>query len=185
MFCLTSFILFAIILHFVFLSMPEQTEAYYEMLASYIDDLEIAEEGFDCFTGILKNNIQAMGIVILYGFVPFIPMSIIPLCVNILALPALSAYYVINGISGFAVLLTMIVGIVPHGIFEIPAICLAVAAGLNLSRELSNKIIGKDISFKNTVKQTIRIFILYIAPMTVIAALIEAYITPAIMSLFM
>ena len=183
--CLTGFIFLSIAMHFVFLMQPEATTQLFDKLSEFIDGLNIPLGGWACFTGIFLNNIKAMFFSIIYGFIPFLFIPIIVLCTNIMSISVVSAYSIISGNSGIYVLLSMILGVVPHGIFEIPAICLAVTLGINLCSKLNKKIIGnEEVVFSYTVKQTFRMFITFILPLTIVAALVETFITPLILVSF-
>ena len=182
--CLTGFIFLSIIMHFVFINMPEATTSLFKKISNLINDLDIPQGGWGCFWSIFSNNIRAMMYSIIYGFIPFLFIPVIILCSNIMFLSVVSAYSYISGYSGLYVLIYMILGIVPHGIFEIPAICLSVALGINLCAKLNKKIIGnEDIIFRGVIKNTLRIFVTIVLPLTVIAALVETFITPLIMAL--
>jgi stage II sporulation protein M len=107
-----------------------------------------------------------------------------------------------NGfILGFAPGLTgmswsdFIVAIAPHGIFEIPALILSAAVGLKFAVSVllacvgylfpPPGISGRDV-FLNRIRPgwySVKLFAVII-PLLVVAALIEAYITPEIMELY-
>lgn len=75
-------------------------------------------------------------------------------------------------------------GIMPHGIFELTAFVLAIAAGMNLCREMGRSIKGKK-GWGN-VKEALRagglFFLKVILPLLFVAALVETYLTPAILA---
>lgn len=182
--CLTGFILLAVVMHFVFLTQPEATKTVFENISGIIDNLNIPTEGWGCFRGIFFNNIKAMSFCIIYGFIPFLFFPVFILCTNIMSISAVSAYSIIAGNSKEYVFFTILYGIVPHGIFEIPAICLSVALGINLCIKLNKKIVGNDeIKFSDTVKNTLRIAVIAVIPLTVSAALVETFLTPLILEL--
>lgn len=62
--------------------------------------------------------------------------------------------------------------LLPHGIFELPAIIISIALGLKLGMFIFSKNPSK--TFKDYFKNSIRIFIFIIVPLLVIAAFIEA-----------
>jgi len=72
--------------------------------------------------------------------------------------------------------------LLPHGIFEIPAFILAGALGILLAQSLTAEWYGgADTSAE--AKKLARIFLLYVLPLVVIAACVEAFITPVIIQL--
>ncbi|PGK51249.1 hypothetical protein CN918_26015 [Priestia megaterium] len=74
-------------------------------------------------------------------------------------------------------------GIVPHGIFEIPAIILGGAIGARLGlagyRTLFKK--EQELPYKTVLLQSSRFFLCILLPLLVIAAFVEMFITPHIM----
>lgn len=79
-------------------------------------------------------------------------------------------------------LLFMAAAILPHGIFEIPAFLLSGALGLSLARALWDEMIrGGDAA---EVAKTLGItFVRIILPLVTIAAFVEAFITPYMITL--
>ena len=79
-------------------------------------------------------------------------------------------------------LLATFIGIVPHGIIEIPAIILSMAMGMSLGYQLINKIRGRGV-LSLDAKLALGFFITRIVPMLLIAALIEVKVSPALLAL--
>lgn len=73
--------------------------------------------------------------------------------------------------------------IIPHGIFEIPAILLAAGLGLILGRCGLARMRGRECELKPIWKESNRIFFVYILPALVIASAVEVFITPLIAGL--
>ena len=72
--------------------------------------------------------------------------------------------------------------LIPHGIFEIPAFIIAGALGILLAQSLTSEWYGGADTAKEAQKLA-RIFLLYVLPLVVIAACVEAFITPVIIQL--
>jgi stage II sporulation protein M len=72
--------------------------------------------------------------------------------------------------------------LVPHGIFEIPAFIIAGALGVLLAQSLIAEWYGETDTGAE-VTQFARLFILYVLPLVAIAACVEAFITPVVISL--
>lgn len=150
--------------------------------AQQIEDMGImGEDGSISAFALLRNNVRATLFTVAYGFIPFIFLPALSLGTNALLLGAFAAYYVNQGKS----LLLYLAGIVPHGIFELPAIVLAIAMGIYLCR-LINYYIKQNP--KNVMlplmKDLLRVFVLRLIPLLVLASAIEAYVTPLVMGLF-
>ncbi|PKL60634.1 MAG: stage II sporulation protein M [Methanomicrobiales archaeon HGW-Methanomicrobiales-4] len=78
--------------------------------------------------------------------------------------------------------LVMIAAIVPHGIFELPAVLVSASLGLMLGRAVMLELLGKgDASAQALVLG--RLFVRYVIPFIAFAACIEAFITPAVLHL--
>ena len=84
-------------------------------------------------------------------------------------------------------MLLLAAGLVPHGIFEIPALLIAFAGGLYLCRGMGALIRRRQESprFEELMISLLRLYCTIILPLLVIASLVEAYITPACMAFFM
>ena len=74
--------------------------------------------------GLFFNNLRAMVMTVLYGFIPFLFLPALSLGINAVILGVMAAYYSNEGIS----LLAFFAGILPHGVFELPALILSLAA---------------------------------------------------------
>ncbi len=72
-----------------------------------------------------------------------------------------------------------IFGVAPHGIFELPAIFLGTACGLQNGISLVSFIVNKNKeNFYGELKYTFNILVSFVIPLLGIAALIETFITP-------
>ena len=129
----------------------------------------VNEEGEMSVFALLMNNWRAMLISAAYGFVPF------------LFLPAISL--VVRGMS----LLAYLTGIVPHGVFEIPALIFSIACGVHLCRAMNQLVTSHPdrAPLPAVLEDLLRVLVMVVAPLTVAAAFTECYVTPVIMSLFL
>ena len=80
-----------------------------------------------------SNNVSVCFTSALYGFIPFVYLTAYPLGSNAVLLGLLGAYYSQNGLP----LSQYILGILPHGITEIPAMVFTFALGLQLCRDFT------------------------------------------------
>lgn len=126
------------------------------------------------------NNATAAFSALLWGLVPFAELTVLPLGVNFFLIGVFGAYYCQSG-AGAA---TYLVGILPHGIFELPSLILFCAAGLYLCSRVSARVSGdKSISLLLTLSELSRLYLCVIMPLLLIAAAVEAYITPQLLAL--
>ena len=139
----------------------------------------VQEDGSFNVLALFTNNLRAMVLGILYGFIPFLYLPALALGVNAAILGMLASL-----IDGQWLLLAA--GILPHGIFELPALCLSLAAGLCLCKNI-NAYIRKNEKgiMKPLLLNILRVTVLLVLPLLVIAAVMETYVTPALMQLFL
>ena len=78
--------------------------------------------------------------------------------------------------------LVMFAAIIPHGIFELPAVLVSSSLGLMLGRAIFMELTGQADAAQSAVHLG-KIFLKYVVPFIAFAAFIEAFITPAILHL--
>ena len=115
------------------------------------------------------SNVRAMVLSALYGFIPFLYLPALSLGLNAAIIGMLAAM-----MQGQWLLFAA--GILPHGIFELPALVLSLAAGLCLCQNINHYIRKNE---KGVMKP------LMLNLLRVICLLMECYVTPQVMQLFM
>lgn len=161
-------------------SIPEFVVNYFSQMIQ--NSNIITDEGAIRFGALLANNLRASVFSVLYGFIPFIYLTALAVGMNALILGVLAAYYVSNGTS----LLIYFAGILPHGVFELSALLIAFALGLLLCRRIT-QYVRKNTKgmMKPLLCNIARSFVMHVLPLLVMAAVVETYITPAVLALFM
>lgn len=142
----------------------------------------VREDGSFSVVALFLNNLQAMTLSVLYGFIPFLFLPALSLGVNSVILGVLAAYYSNNSFS----LLVLLAGILPHGICELPALFLSLGAGLCLCKNI-NAYIRKNEKgvMKPLLLNILRTVCILVLPLLAVAAVMETYVTPLVMSLFL
>ena len=135
---------------------------------------------FELAIGLLKNNTIASFVLMLTGFLPVFVPAIGILAVNSAVLGIFFAYMKMNG---QAVAPMFLAGIVPHGIFEITAIVLAGALAFYISIGIIKRIGNTQYSLKERSLNAFKTFLYICLPLLIIAAFIEAYITPVLLGM--
>ena len=122
---------------------------------------------------ILKNNLLVV-VQLLTGAFLFGSITILNLCYNSLYFGYSVASYITNRVPLKSILLLTL----PHGIFEIPAIIIAGAAGFKIPCEIIRYLAGKkeQILTKEDIKEYLTMVLISII-LIVIAAWIEANVT--------
>lgn len=139
----------------------------------------VRDDGSFSALALFGNNLRAMVLSTLYGFIPFLYLPALSMGVNAILLGMVA-----SSVNGQWLLLAA--GILPHGIFELPALCLSLAAGLCLCQNI-NRYIRKNEKgiMKPLLLNILRVTGLVVIPLLVVAAIMEGYVTPAVMQLFM
>lgn len=138
----------------------------------------VRDDGSFSALALFGNNLRAMVLSTLYGFIPFLYLPALSMGVNAILLGMVA-----SSVNGQWLLLAA--GILPHGIFELPALCLSLAAGLCLCQNI-NRYIRKNEKgiMMPLLLNILRVTGLVVIPLLVVAAIMESYVTPAVMQLF-
>ena len=133
-FCLAFFGIMIVLNSLLFLSDPGLSQSYFSELQALFSQKDFLNgTGINLWLGIFVNNVIASGISSLLGAIPFLFLPMFSLASNAIIIGLIGAVYQTNGIGWFAFL----VGVLPHGLIEIPALVLAVSLGVHLCYQLS------------------------------------------------
>jgi uncharacterized membrane protein SpoIIM required for sporulation len=126
------------------------------------------------------NNTRAVALIFLMGLVSFSVLGILLYMVNIGLIGGIFALLPLVGISPWPIFLA---GVIPHGVFEIPALMIGSAVVLYIGASLVTPQTGKSMGevILELIADWTKIFIGLVMPLLAIAALIEAYITPGLL----
>lgn len=162
------------------LLLPSIPASISEQFSRVVEEAGVVDaDGKYSAAALFIHNLQAMAMAVGYGLIPLIHLPAALLGLNAILIGSIGAYCVNNGVS----LLFYLAGIMPHGIFELPAIILSLACGLYLCSYLTGRIFRRDkVPQKPVFRRIGRVFCMIIAPLLLIAALLEAYLTPLILS---
>lgn len=154
-----------------------------DFMAQIADSGVISEEGEMSVFALLMNNWRAMLVSAAYGFIPFIFLPLISLVINGGMLGMLAVLFQAEGGS----LAAYFAGILPHGIFELPALIFSIACGVALCGNMCRLVTSspRRIPMAELLEDLLRVIVLVVAPLTVAAAFIECYVTPVVMGFFM
>jgi len=151
--------------------LPEEISHVFEAGINPFKNIDIS------FQYILSNNLRAIGTILILGLVSFGVLGVIIYIGNIGLIGALLALVNLIGYSPSQVAL---LGILPHGIFELPAIILSSAAVLHIGIMLvtpnSQRSLGEVLI--ESVADWMKVSVGLALPLLAIAASIETYVTP-------
>ena len=139
------------------------------------------EEGNLSPLGLLANNWRAMLMPVLLGFIPFLFLPLLTLAANGGLLGMMAPWLQRNGMG----LTVYLAGILPHGILELPALVLSAACGVYLCRNMGRILFRSERAepLVELVSNLLRVMLLLVFPMVAAAAVLEVYVTPAVMML--
>jgi uncharacterized membrane protein SpoIIM required for sporulation len=129
---------------------------------------------------IFAHNVRAAAAIFLAGLVSFSVLGMLAYLVNIGAIGGVLGMFKLAGIQPVPLFLA---GILPHGIFEIPALMLASAAVLRIGVALVTPQTGKSMGevMLGLLAEWARVFLGLVIPLLAVAAVIEAYVTPLLL----
>lgn len=161
------FVFFAFNGYFSAQTSPEEAELLFGKLGEMlepVDELPV----FGQFLFIVLNNGITLFLVIVLG----LAFGIFPFLV------LFSNAMLLGIVAYFSPWSVFLIGIIPHGIIEIPAIILGSAVGFKLAKTVFFKIAKKtDISIKQELNTALIFFLKFLLPFLVLAAAIETFIT--------
>lgn len=167
------FLLSASIGYVVAIIYPDLVMQSLEELEGLVDLLKNLSPIEIMFLIFLNNSIKSLFILILgigFGIVPLLFI-------------AYNGYFL--GIFSHKILMEQSLlylagGILPHGIIEIPMVVISAAIGIRLGIKVIAAFKGESVSLKEEMITGLRFFFYWIMPLLFIAAVVETFITSAI-----
>jgi uncharacterized membrane protein SpoIIM required for sporulation/ABC-type transport system involved in multi-copper enzyme maturation permease subunit len=133
---------------------------------------------------LFKHNIQSTLVITLFGLFSISVLGIVLYLINFGVIGAVLGALQMAGCSPGKLFLF---GILPHGIFEIPALVIAGAAvlymGLSLVTPQTHRTLGEVII--ESLADWLRVMLGLVVPLFAVAAVIETYVTPQLLNQFM
>ena len=155
---------------------PKETQEIIKELEEFFSASE-KMTSLEMFLFIFENNVIKLFTVVLLGiFAGLIPLLSVWANGMILGIFA----QIISQELSWSFL---VVGILPHGIIEIPVLILSVAIGIKMGKIAIWRIFGGEKNFRKEFTKAIKFYILVLVPLLFIAALIEAFITPVLLEM--
>lgn len=126
------------------------------------------------------NNTRAMALIFLAGMVSFSVLGVLLYMVNISLIGGVYGLLELLGVSPLPIFLA---GVLPHGIFELPALLIGSAVVLYIGAALVTPQNGKSMGevIIELMADWAKIFLGVVVPLLAIAAVVEAYITPTLL----
>lgn len=161
---------------FVAQNYPQEIQSYLEEAQAFFSSMQ-SPTLWGTFLMILQNNVEAMLLIVALGiFAGFFSLTF--LLANGFILGVFAYLFYMKGLF-----ILFIMGIVPHGIIEIPCMLFSAAIGFQLGKTVVRKIFRKKESLTMELSEGIKFAVTIIVPALVVAALIETYVTPYFITL--
>ena len=182
--CMEAFFILTALFAVLVVLQPETAVWYVEYFNTLLEELGVNESefsSFETFTLLFSNNLSATASCAVSGFFPFIFYPALTLGLNTFSLVAIGSEWMRGGYT----LLSFLAGILPHGIFEIPALMYSCAIGLCHCKLVTRAILKKPQAapWREQVVSLSIVFVTIVVPLLLVAALIEAFVTPKLMGL--
>lgn len=177
---LAGFLVLSAGCYFALRAMPEQAQRIFDQFSKLVKELGVSEDGSVSWLAILGNNARSAALSVAFGLLPFLFLPVVPLVVNAVVIGGVLA---VVGAKGVSVTALIVRGLLPHGVFEIPAIMLAVAAGMWLCRNMCRTVLRRDgaVPLERALPALLRFYLCIVLPLLVVAALIEGFVTPLLL----
>lgn len=160
--------------------LPTELISFSKLENGFVEGLEVMRFYSPVGVGtVWLHNLRAVMIATLLGVFSFGVLGLIILMLPMTIIGYVAANVALAGSSPLPFLAALVL---PHGIFEIPAIVLAMAAILNLGATLTAPADGKTIgeAWLLAAAKWARMMIAVVLPLFLLAALVEVYITPQV-----
>jgi len=130
---------------------------------------------------IFAHNMRAVGLILLAGLVSF---SVLGMLVYLVNLSTVGALLGIFQLLGYSPMVLTVNGLLPHGIFEVPALILASAAMLRIGVVLVTPQMGRSLGevVLELLSDWAKVAFGLVVPLLLIAAVVETYITPILLA---
>jgi stage II sporulation protein M len=121
--------------------------------------------------GIFENNVIKCFLVVVLG----LALGIAPLL--FMMANGIVIGIVIGATLARAGLLYVMVGVLPHGVIEMPMVFLSAAIGLKLGFDVIRALVLKKVHLWKDIREGLLMFIFWIAPLLFVAAFMETFVT--------
>lgn len=155
-------------------SFPSMAETLRESFSSRFASIMTLNPLFIMFTIFLNNAFLSLLFLVLglaLGILPVIFIAFNGYVVGVIV------YLIAQERGMFFILL----GLLPHGILELPMVFLSAGIGLRLGYQVFSALIGRPTQIKSEFKEGLTFYFHWILPLLLVAAIIETFITPVIL----
>jgi stage II sporulation protein M len=170
------FVAFAIIGYAVAVMSPGYTDQTINEVKDQVGPLK-ETSALGLMLGIFENNVIKCFLVVVLG----LAIGVAPLL--FIVANGIVIGIVVGATIGKTGLLYVLVGILPHGIIEMPMVFLSAAIGLKLGYDVLRGLIQKKVHLWKDIKEGLLIFAFWVAPLLLVAAFMETFVTGTLLYL--
>ncbi len=175
--------IFIVITTFFGVTYYQNAELAKELLAPYIEMISgmVDEDGGISWSKLFLNNVFASAQAVGMGIFPLIFLPVFVLLSNSIVTGAVMGLGMAE--AGMNPVKTIVFGILPHGVFELPGLFLSIALGFYLCRYMTGALFRRkrDMTLLEALNSIAKTYVLGVLPLMTIASVIEIYVTPMLM----
>jgi stage II sporulation protein M len=127
--------------------------------------------------GIFLNNAVKCFVVLILGIL----FGIVPLL--FIMANGIGIGIVIGATAVKTGLLYVFIGLLPHGVLELPLVFISAAIGLKLGYDLLRAIVKRDVNIAGEFVDALKIFLVWLMPLFLVSAFIETFITATLLTI--
>ena len=155
-----------------------------ELLEPYMEMIQdmMTEDGSITWSKLFLNNIFACAQAVGMGIVPLLFLPIFVLLSNSIMTGAVMGLSIAE--AGMDPIKSIIFGILPHGIFELPGLFISIALGFYLCRYMTRALFRRkqEQTLLDVLNAVAKGYVTVVLPLLTIASVIECFVTPELMA---
>jgi stage II sporulation protein M len=170
------FAVFAAIGYTVAITSPSFTDQTISEVKDQVGPLK-ETSALGLMLGIFENNVIKCFLVVVFG----LALGVAPLLFTVANGVVIGI--VVGATIGRTGLLYVLVGILPHGIIEMPMVFISAAIGLKLGCDVLRALVQRKVPLWKDIKEGLLIFVFWVAPLLFVAAFMETFVTGTLLYL--
>jgi len=176
--------IFIVITTFFGATYYQNAELAKELLEPYMEMIQdmMTEDGSITWSKLFLNNIFACAQAVGMGIVPLLFLPIFVLLSNSIMTGAVMGLSIAE--AGMDPIKSIIFGILPHGIFELPGLFISIALGFYLCRYMTRALFRRkqEQTLLDVLNAVAKGYVTVVLPLLTIASVIECFVTPELMA---
>lgn len=176
--------IFIVITTFFGATYYQNAELAKELLEPYMEMIQdmMTEDGSITWSKLFLNNIFACAQAVGMGIVPLLFLPVFVLLSNSIMTGAVMGLSIAE--AGMDPIRSIVFGILPHGIFELPGLFISIALGFYLCRYMTRALFRRkqEQTLLDVLNAVAKGYVTVVLPLLTIASVIECFVTPELMA---